>query len=187
MASESCIARINILSVIDTGYVKSSCTNPSQEQNSPTEIDPVGLYTICSGTGDIINEQGNLSFAACRGSTMAFRGISTYNNSDDAVIVYKVKSKNKSHIFKNNVPILITLNGAVQPDPDSMEGGIPPIQTKMNFSSLNSTLETSKKESLKVYFALYTLADDGQTQQLLGYFSYRWTLDITVLMQTASE
>ncbi|MFA6920883.1 MAG: AidA/PixA family protein [Gallionella sp.] len=185
MEPESCAARVNILAVIDTEYIKSTHQNPSQDMNKPTAIASVGVHTICSGASEIVYKQAGLSFVACHGNTMAFRGISIYNNSEDAVIVYRVKSTGSGHIFKGDIPVLTTRNGAVQPDPDSVEGGIPPVHTKMNFSSLNSTLETSRKESFKVCFALYTLADDGQTQQLFGYFFYRWTLDITVQPENA--
>ena len=176
-------SRINILAVIDTEHVKSAYPNPSKDANNPTAIRPVGLYTLCSGARDIVRRHGtvDLDLAACDGDMLVFRGVSIYNNADDAVIVYNVKSKKIVRAFNCYEPVVVTLNGAVQPDPDSVYGGIPPVHVRINFSSLNSTVKSTKREALTVSFALYTLADDGQVQQLFGYYRYVWHLGVTLL------
>lgn len=183
METESNASCINILAVVDTEYVKSVYPSPSQDLDNPTAIRPLGLYTLCSGARDVVYHHGvaELEFAASHGDTLVFRGVSIYNNSDDAIIVYNVKSRRIGRVFNRYQPVVVTRDGAVQPDPDSADGGIPPVHTRINFSSLNSTVKTTKKEALAVSFALYTLADDGHAQQLFGYYSYVWHLGVTVL------
>lgn len=186
MELEISAAWLNLLAVIDTGYVTSNYPNPSQDPNNPTAIASCGVFMICPGWRDDAAEQetDEPCFNACYGNRIALRGVSISNNSDDAVIVYAVGTRNEEgdRVSKSFKPILVTREEAVQPDPDSFNGGIPPIYAEMNFSSLNSRFNALGVGVLNAAFALYTLAEDGQSQQLFGY--YFWKFRVSVFEQT---
>ena len=170
---------INVLVVIDTDYVKTHFGKGSQDPNNPKGIDHNSQYMIANDSRGIVHGQGtaDLILKANVGDAIHFRGTSIYQNSDDAVIVYGIKWWSRDHVFNTFVTDQVTRNRAVQPDPDQLDG-IPPLQVKQNFLSLDSTIRQSGTENFYVYFALYTLADDGQTQELYGY--YYWDPQIQV-------
>jgi hypothetical protein len=105
---------------------------------------------------------------------MALRAVSVSNNSDDAVIAYAVRTRNcADHLTPTPfVPVVVTRDAAVQPNPDAPDGGIPPVSVETHFSSLNSSALVMAPRLLTADFGLYTLAPDGQSQRLYGYF--RW-------------
>lgn len=170
----------NILVVIDTEYIKAKYP-PNTNKDQPVGIDHNSQFMIATGTRGIIGGQGtaDLSFKLNVGDYASFTGTSIYANSDDAVIVYGIKYWSGDQVFNAFTPNVITRNRAVQPNPNNVtSGGIPPLQTVQNFSSLDSKVGRSGKENFYVYIALYTLGSDGQTQNLFGYFY--WDPSITV-------
>lgn len=170
---------INVLVVIDTEYVKKTYPNPSKDSSKPTGINHNSQFMICTGSRGIISGQGtaDLNFKANVGDYVAFTGTSIYANSDDAVIVYGINYWQGAQVFNTFVPDMVTRAKAVMPDPNT-PAGIPPLQTKISFSSLDSKVKQAGTENFYVYFGLYTLADDGETQQLFGY--YYWDPTVTV-------
>jgi hypothetical protein len=170
---------IDILTVIDTEYVKKNFPNPSQDPSKPTGIDHKSQYMICSGSRGIVSGQGtaDLNFKANPGDEVDFRGTSIYQNSDDAIIIYGINYWSGDKVFNTFVPDVVTRRFAVMPD-TTTPNGVPAVTTSMNFTSLDARIARSGKEQFYVYFALYTLASDGNTQQLFGY--YFWDPTITV-------
>ena len=172
---------INILVVVDTEYVKKTYLNPSKDPLNPTGIDHAHQYMLCTGSRGIISGQGtgDLEFRANVGDSVAFTGVSIYNNSDDAVIVYDVKHYSGEQVFNQFNADLIVRNGAVQPNADSSSrNGLPALQKQTNFSTFDSKVRSSGKEGFGLAFALYTLSANGQNQDLFGYFW--WDPYITV-------
>ncbi len=171
--------QIDILIVIDTEYVKQNYPNPSQDQNNPTGINHSSQYMIASDPRGIISGQGtaDLNFRANVGDYVSFRGTSIYQNSDDAVIIYGIKYWSGDQVFNQFVPNLVTRSGAVMPD-TSTPNGLPALHSSQNFTSLDSKIAKSGTENFYVYFALYTLGSDGNTQNLFGY--YYWDPTVTV-------
>lgn len=172
---------INILIVIDTEYIKQRYPNPSKDKNNPTGIDHNSQFMLVTGARGIISGQGtaDLHFKANTGDLVSFRGTSIYANSDDAVIVYGIEYWKGTEVFNPFNTNLIIRNRAVMPDPNSQDkDGLPPIQTQINFANYSSQVRGSGTEFFYVKIALYTLADDGHTQNLFGYFY--WDPAITV-------
>ena len=89
---ESSAQQINVLVVIDTEYVKTNYPNPSKDPSHPTGINHNSQFMICTGSRGIVSGQGSadLNFRANPGDLVAFTGVSIYDNSDDAVIVYGI-------------------------------------------------------------------------------------------------
>lgn len=168
--SQSASQEVNILVVIDTDYILQHYPNLSQDQNNPTGIDHSSQFMICTGARKINSGQGtaDLSFSANVGDEVSFTGTSIYDNSEDAVIVYGIKHWNGDSVFNQFVPDLVTRNKAVVPDSNT-SNGLPAIQTKLSFSSFDSKVKNSGTEGFYVYIALYTLSDDGESQNLKGY------------------
>ncbi len=179
-ASEASAQQINVLIVIDTEYVKAHYLNPSQDQNQPTGIDHNSQFMICTGSRGAVTGQGSadLSFQANPGDFVSFAGTSIYDNADDAVIVYGIKYWKGDHVFNQFVPDLVLRTGAVMPDPNT-SNGLPAKKTTINFSSYDSRVSKSGTENFYMYFALYTLANDGQTQNLYGYYYWDPQLRVT--------
>ncbi|MEO7065481.1 MAG: inclusion body family protein [Rhodanobacter sp.] len=171
--------QVNVLVVIDTEYVKTNYPNPSKDQNQPTGINHSSQFMICTGSRGIISGQGtaDLNFRANVGDNVSFTGVSIYDNSDDAVIVYGIQYWKGDKVFNQFVPNLVTRTGAVMPD-SSTSNGLPAIQAKVNFSSFDSKVSNAGVENFYVFFALYKLSDNGENQELFGYFY--WDPTITV-------
>jgi hypothetical protein len=170
---------INIMIVIDTDYVKANYSNPSQDPDHPTGINHDSQFMICTDPHGIISGQGtaDLNFKAKFRDNVSFKGISIYGNSDDAVIIYEIKYRSGNEVFNQFVPNLKERQHAVVPDVTTTNG-LPAKTTLVDFTSLDSQVVKYGKENFYVYFALYTLADDGETQKLFGY--YYWDPSITV-------
>ncbi len=158
---------------------KKNYPNPSKDPNNPTGINHSSQYMICSDPRGIISGQGtaDLNFKANPGDSVWFRGTSIYQNSDDAVIVYGIVYWSGDKVFNQFTPVLVKRNRAVMPNVDTTNG-LPAVQAPISFTSLNTTVKQSGTENFYVYFALYTLADDGQSQNLYGY--YYWDPTCTV-------
>ncbi|CAB3728379.1 inclusion body family protein [Paraburkholderia rhynchosiae] len=172
---------INVLVVVDTEYVKKMYPNPSKDQTNPTGINHTNQFMICTGSRGIISGQGtgDLEFRANVGDDVAFTGVSIYDNSDDAVIVYDVKHFTGDQVFNQFSADLIVRNGAVQPNADSpSRNGLPPVRKPTNFAVFESKVRSSGREGFGLAFGLYTLASNGQDQELFGY--YWWDPYITV-------
>jgi len=179
MASSS--VNVDILVVIDTEYIKANYPHPSQDKTNPTGINHNSQYMICTGAKKIISGQGtaDLSFQANVSDTISFRGTSIYQNSDDAVIVYGIKYWKGDQVFNQFITNSVVRKYAAQPDPDSPSlDGLPAKKVTQSFQSLDSKVRQAGVENFYVYIALYTLASDGQTQNLFGYFY--WDPTITV-------
>jgi hypothetical protein len=162
---------INVLVVIDTDYVKSHYPNPSKDLNNPTGIDHNSQFMICTDPRGAVTGQGtaDLSFPANVGDFVSFRGTSIYQNSDDAVIVYGIKYWKGDQVFNTFVTNMVTLTGAVQPDPNQLNG-LPPKNVTQSFVSLDSKVARAGTENFYVQFGLYTLDGTGEKQTLFGYF-----------------
>jgi hypothetical protein len=170
---------IKILIIIDTDYVKTTYSHPSQDPESPTGINHNGQFMICTDPRGIISGQGtaDLNFKAKPRDIVSFKGISIYGNSVDAVIIYGIKHLSGNHVFRPFLPNLIERQYAVVPDVDTPDG-LPAKTVAADFISLDSKVEKIGTENFYVCFALHTLAGDGETQQLFGY--YCWDPSITV-------
>lgn len=159
---------INILLVIDTEYIKANYAAAGEFELSPVPVDPCCVYAIYSGMRD--EPEG---VAECEGlliefgSTLVFRATSISNNSEDAVIVYQVNQMDGESSFTD----WVSLARAVRPDPQSVNGGVPPLQAETGFHGQEIILSVPGVQFIDIRFAMYTLAQDGQSQTLFGYFS----------------
>ncbi|MFC5476041.1 inclusion body family protein [Paraherbaspirillum soli] len=170
---------INILVVIDTEFVKKYYPNPSQIKEAPTNIIHYGLYLICTGSRGIIAGQGSgsLNFRANPGDMVSFSARGSHDNSDDAVIIYDIQHWKKDNIFNRFAANVVTRRNAVMPNEETQDG-MPPVHIKRVFSHCDAKVRNSGTEDLEIKFALYALSDDGQSQDLFGYFS--WDPSITI-------
>lgn len=168
---------IDILAVIDTENIKKDYRNPSQDSNNPTGIERRNLYLTGANPRGINSGQGTtgLNFNANPGDDVSFRATSIQQNSDDAVILYKVQSVSGARIFNNFIPDVVTRRQAVMPNPNS-QAGIPPVNFNGSFANNSAKVTNKGSAGLYLYFALYT-SDDGDSQKLFGY--YYCEIDIT--------
>ncbi|EDQ3857690.1 TPA: inclusion body family protein [Salmonella enterica subsp. enterica serovar Reading] len=180
MKTDSSMVEINVLCVIDTELVKKKYPNPSKDPANPTGIEHDSEYMLVTGSRGNVCGQGtaDLSFRANVGDRVSFTGTSVYANSDDAVIVYGIKFGSGANVFSHFTPTVLIRECAVMPDPDT-QCGIPALKQKISFSKYSADVQISGKENFIVCFALYTLDDTGEHQNLFGYYS--WDPVITVL------
>jgi hypothetical protein len=175
---DSSARNINVLVVIDTEHIKNTY-GPNPNKDAPIGIAHDSQFMICTGSRSIISGQGtaDLNFRANPGDNVAFTGVSIYDNSDDAVIVYGISYWQRDKVFNQFVPNLVTRKNAVMPNNDTPDG-LPATQTTLTFATFASTVAKSGTEDFYVDIALYTMSDDGATQELYGY--YYWDPTITV-------
>ena len=171
---------IDVLIVIDTEFVKNKYPNPSQDPNAPTGIDHAGEFMLCTGSRGPVVGQGtaDLKFQANPGDIVSFAATSIYANSDDAVIVYGINYWSGDHVFNTFVPNVVVRRGAAVPDPDTMNG-LPAMQVAVNFASFGAKVKAGGTENFYVFFALYVLGADGETQNLFGYFYWDPTIVVS--------
>ncbi len=168
-----------ILMVINTESIKARYAHPSKNASKPTFIDNSGQFMLSSGVGSISDAPvgPDLTFLANKGEDVSFRAVSIYGNSDDAVILYGMKYCSGDKVFKAFKSHLVALEGAAEPNNGS-NNGLPAVLTGMNFASLDTKVALSGIENVYINFALYSLADDGQAQQLYGYFQWESTIGV---------
>lgn len=171
---------IDVLVVIDTEYVKSHYSQQvNPDPNKPVGINHASQFMIANDPRGIVSGQGtaDLNFRAKTGDYVQFRATSIYQNADDAVMVYAIDFWQGINVFNDFNCQIITRTKAVQPNP-ATANGLPALNVTENFTSLDSKVAKIGTEDFYVKFALYTLAPDGETQQLYGYFY--WDPTITV-------
>ncbi|ECE0793516.1 inclusion body family protein [Salmonella enterica subsp. diarizonae serovar 58:r:z53] len=180
METNSSMVEINVLCVIDTELIKKKYPNPSKDQANPTGIVHDSEYMLVTGARGDVRGQGtaDLSFRANVGDRVSFTGTSIYANADDAVIVYGIKFGSGTNVFNQFTPGLLRRKKAVMPNLNTPYG-IPPTTQDINFSKYSADVGQAGTENFIVYFALYTLDNSGEGQELFGY--YCWDPAITVL------
>ena len=172
-------ASINILAIIDTDAITTVYDSNIHDQKHPQKIDLDTEQMLCSGSRGIVSGQGttNLSFKARHGDEISFRGVSTSNNSTDAIIIYDVKWEEGDHIFKAFTSNIVSITGAVAPN-HITANGLPPRHETMNFSTFQSTINKHGTAAVGIRFGLYKLDENGENQSLYGYFE--WDAQITI-------
>jgi hypothetical protein len=170
--------QINVLIVIDTDYVKAHY-GPNSDPNKPVGIDHNSQFMICTNSRGPVSGQGSadLKFSANPGDNVTFAGVSIYNNSDDAVFIYGIKYWNGDQVFNTFVTDLVTRQNAVMPNGDT-NNGLPATKAALTFSNYSAEVRKQGTENFYVWFALYELGSDGETQNLYGY--YYWDPSIKV-------
>ncbi|EBX2873195.1 DNA-directed RNA polymerase subunit beta [Salmonella enterica subsp. enterica serovar Muenchen] len=180
METNSSMVEINVLCVIDTELVKKKYPAPSKDPANPTGIVHDSEYMLVTGARGDVRGQGtaDLSFRANVGDKVSFTGTSIYANADDAVIVYGIKFGSGADVFSHFTTTVLTRYKAVMPD-KRIQCGIPPVNQEINFSKYSADVQNAGTENFIVCFALYTLDNTGEGQELFGY--YCWDPAITVL------
>lgn len=175
MAAEVALAttaqNINVIVVIDTVWVKKTYPNPSTDWRNPTGIAHDGQFMICTGARGIKGQgTADLEITAYRRDRIRFTGVSIYDNSEDAVIIYDIKHVGGDVVLNRPICNTVTRNGAVEPNPDSPNrNGLPALQKKLTFATFEATVRNSGTENFGLSFALYTLRN-GQRQEPFGYY-----------------
>jgi nematocidal protein AidA len=172
--------QVNVLFVIDTSYIVGHYPNPSKSPKKPTAVDRNGMYMIIASPRGVSGGQGDadLELRASAGDVASFTGTSISASSDAAVILYDITSWKGERVLKPRGRLQkITRHRAVMPDPTKPDG-LPPAHQSITYTSYQVEIQQAGKASFSVYIAVYTLAGDGQTQELYGYFC--WHPSITV-------
>nr|ADN15440.1 conserved hypothetical protein [Gloeothece verrucosa PCC 7822] len=170
--------KFNVIAVIDTKRIRATYPKPSQDKTKPTRINSNDLFLIVSGSTRVIEtseEIFKLELIAKPGDQLSFKSTSIYANSQDATIIYGIFQKNST--FKSFQPNFVTINRAFynSENPD----GLPPKYESITSVSYEAKVSRAGTENLSVYIALYKLAKDGNTQELFGYFSWDFTIEIS--------
>ncbi|XKM38064.1 inclusion body family protein (plasmid) [Rhizobium ruizarguesonis] len=170
--------QIGLLTVIDTVNVRAH-HKPNNHPDHPQPINHQSQFMICTGSrGEVTGQCSSaLSFHANVGDSVSFAGTSVHNNSDDAIILCGITHASGDQLFNRFQVNSATRNKAAVPDANS-RNGLPARHRQLTFSTYDAGVRCSGTAKLYVRFALYKLADDGQTQKLYGYF--QWDPQITV-------
>jgi nematocidal protein AidA len=172
-----------ILIVIDTEYVKAHYPKQSKPLwKTPVQIAHDSQYLFAYDPRGINSGQGSgdLDMNAWLGDGIDFACTSIYQNSSDAVILYKVEEHDDDNIFSPFSAVTIDRADAVTSDAQSQNyNGLPPLHEAQNFNKLLGRVIGEGKADLLIQFGLYTLDNDGQTQNLYGYFCWDPTVSIS--------
>jgi hypothetical protein len=170
---------INILAVIDTDAITDVYESNKHDKKHPQKVDLDTERMICSGSRGVVSGQGtaDISFNARHGDLIYFRGMSTSNNSNNAIIIYNIEWVEGDSIFKPFTSEVKSIEGAVVPDADT-QNGLPPLHEPMSFSTFESKVSKHGTAVLAIQFGLYQLDDNGEKQKLYGYFE--WDTKITI-------
>ena len=175
-------ANLKVLLVIDTDYIMENHEANNDGPDSPDQVGGKSLRIIYSGARSAKsgNEDADLSLRAKKEDHITFRAISCSGNSDDAVILYKIKHKEGTKVFSNFITDIEEIGEAAVPDPDTREGQGPlqGVHGELDFTSQEAIIKRVGTEILSVRFAVYTLNDAGNKQILYGYFE--WNAKIIV-------
>lgn len=176
--------KIHVLAVVDTERVKVTY-GPNSDRLAPTSVSPRHLFMTGAGLrGDI----GELKFEARIGDIVSMTGVSIYNNSDDAVIVYGIHPVERGPVFNRFKPHYVKRLAGAQPDPDSPNrNGLPAVEREISFSSFESKIAAHGVERIDLAFALYALSGNGQDQEIFGYYRCELAVAVERLRSTDAE
>lgn len=168
---------INVLVVFNAESIQKKHLKPSLDKTMPLAIIKDEQYAFCTGPYKIISGQGTAKIRIVAAPTCIIRfwATSVCQKSNDSVLIYQIINLN----HKNNpfIPDNIVLNQAIQPDPNSNSfDGLPAIKVKESFISWYSPINGKGSNKYRICFALYQLDDDGETQNLYGYFYWDFKL-----------
>ncbi|RXM52076.1 MULTISPECIES: inclusion body family protein [unclassified Chryseobacterium] len=178
---------IDVMIVVDTDYVKDYIKarniTPSTDKNNPVGIDHKSQYMIVPSAHIATGQAtADLNFKGRDGDTVCFRGCSVSQNSDDAIIIYRVKKYDGVDVFYGN-PFqyeFVDRTIAAVPDPKSSDrDGMPSVPGNVTFPSLDARIGQVGTGSYYIYFALYTLDPKDSSKQTLYSYCY-WDPTITV-------
>lgn len=173
--------QIRFLLVVDTDSIVARYPKASQDPNNPTSVDHQGQYLICHSPWGIFSGQATeeMKISVPLDTNVGFFATSIDNNSDGAVILYDIQ--HHGNISAGNfAPSLILRAGAVRPDPNS-ENGVPPIRQPTTFSNFSSQVKRFGPQRVHICFAVYTLDDGGETQNLYGYFRCNPSITVSLI------
>ncbi|WP_183274022.1 inclusion body family protein [Burkholderia pseudomallei] len=170
---------ISILIAINTEAILNRSYPVSKEKTRPTMIDHDHQFMICYDPRGKVTGQGSgdLVIPARRMDQVSFYATSLHNDSDNAVILYNLVHQSGDHVLdlKNLSSRTFQRKRAAEPNPDSSDG-LPAVHVPRDFHLIDTRVTGSGKEDYLVYFALYTLDDDGETQSLRGYYGWDPTI-----------
>lgn len=172
---------IDLLIVFDTMSIIQNTPQPSQDKTKPTAVKSNGQYVFST---EATKDRMLSVIPACPGDTLKIRGTSVYQNSQQAAIIYQVKNLNRKNIKEMFTADPVSRDQAVQPDPKSYDG-LPALHVKENFISMDTEIQNTGRKKYRVCFALYDLANDGETQNLIGYFY--WDLKMEIVDEPVPE
>ncbi|MDR6411801.1 AidA/PixA family protein [Paraburkholderia terricola] len=170
--------RINVLVVVDTDEI-TSAYRPNRDASHPKVLGHHCPVSICTDARDAIRFQatGKPRLNANIGDIVSIAGTSSSANSQDAVLLYSLRPSVDGSIVAPPQLVVLTRSGAVEPNPDSQDrDGLPPTHREASFSRISSTFLERGVETLELAFALYTLADDGQSQRTFGYYACHFVI-----------
>ncbi|MCA8273309.1 inclusion body family protein [Burkholderia sp. AU30280] len=181
-------AEIKILVAIDADKLVKEVEQGKYPRNktkdSPYPITHENQYMLCADPypNGVISGQGtgDLSFFAKKYDWVSFTGTSIHNNATNAVIIYHLE-----HNYGEEVLDITGLRQRVYPleaaaQPDSRQrDGMPALHRPRSFEVLDTRITGKGTENFWVWFGLYELGDDRETQNLVGY--YKWDPAITTV------
>lgn len=165
---------ISVLVVIDTEQLLAAKLPVSMIPTSPTMINNAELlkkifFMIAGNTRGITGQGTNdLEIKANAGDYINFVGTTIEENGDDAVIIYGISGG--TTVLNDFMSDRVTRSKAVQPGTGG--NGLPATFYSRNFMTLSAKVKASGRANLLVNFALYKLSENGQEQQLAGYYKY---------------
>ncbi|UVE65382.1 inclusion body family protein [Burkholderia pyrrocinia] len=179
-------SEVKILVAIDADKLVAEVERGKYPRNNtkdnPYPITHENQYMLCADPypNGVISGQGtgDLAFLAKKFDWVSFTGTSIHNNASNAVIIYHLE-----HNTGDNVLDIVglrqrvyPLEAAAQPDPNQ-RNGMPALHRPRSFEVLDTRVTGKGTENFWVWFGLYELADDRETQRLVGY--YKWDPTIT--------
>lgn len=176
------IANINLLIVFDAAAIIKGNPKPSQDKKKPLPVKSNTQYVFYSRTNMVQEDSQLPPIFACPGDRLKIRGITVNQNSIESVIIYQIKSSGWPGIEEVFEPVPVTIEKAVQPNAGSYDG-LPGVHSKENFTSMDAIIQSTGRKKYRICFALYSLAEDGETQNLTGY--YYWDMKISILNFTS--
>ncbi|KVC85245.1 AidA/PixA family protein [Burkholderia ubonensis] len=179
---DASVTEVTILVVINAEKVLASTGQRSQDYNNPVPIGHENQYLLCDDPyAPAVNQgTGDIKFVAKKFDLVSFTGTTIHNNSRFAVIVYNIEHRIGDRVLDLGAGLthrIFMLEGAAQPDPNKPPYGLPALHRPRDFEILDTRVLGKGTEDFWVWFALYELGPDRETQNLVGYF--KWDPTIT--------
>jgi hypothetical protein len=159
---------INVNIIIDSSSLINDYSNPSKDQDNPTEIGHNYQFMVSSDNKGLSGQgTGNLNFGAKQGDVVRFYATSEYNNFDNPIILYKLFNFGGSNVFQDP-------NFELENFPDAdiiVPATFNPLTTEQstqNFWFAQNTVNAKGKQNYGLQFALY-----NSDLTLYGFFSWK--------------
>ncbi|WP_082084317.1 AidA/PixA family protein [Flavobacterium sp. 316] len=168
-----------ILIVIDTVEIQKRYTNPNINYDEPIKIDESTWFAIYPKKTNhkLPDSLHSVFFQAKKNHKISISGISIDGDSSDSIMLNEIENFNTKKETSNLFTSVCTSRNIVTSYLNT-DNDLAITNTNQNFIWFESTIASFGKNKFKIIFSVYNLDNNGNQQNLYGYFWFPLEINI---------